>query len=423
MPTLPTDERDGPVDVVVVGAGLAGLSCARHLAAGGASVRVLEAEDEVGGRVRTDEVDGFRLDRGFQVLLTSYDEVWRLVDRDRLALGRFEPGSRVWMGGAFHDLPDAFREPGRIGAALRSPVASLADKLRVARMRTTALAGADLGEPADDHGRTTLEELRARGFDEPFIDAFFRPFLGGVFLDRALSTPASLFQYLFRCFATGDATLPAGGMGRLPEAIAEPLGDAVRTGARVEAVRRDGVDLADGSSVEAGRVVVATEASAAAALLGETPPPSTRAVTAWFACRSAPVQRPVLVLDGEGDGPVNHLAVVSRVVGGLTPDGWSLVAASGSEPLTGPLDTFVPRALGQLTAWFGSEVGSWRHLRTHDIPHALPRVDRSTAPAPGFRVGPDGIVRVGDHEAFAAIQGALRSGRRAAEWILAERTD
>ncbi|MBT8405422.1 MAG: FAD-dependent oxidoreductase [Gemmatimonadetes bacterium] len=421
----PTESADAEVDidVVIVGAGLAGLSCARYLAAGGLAVRVFEAEAEVGGRVRTDEVDGFRLDRGFQVLLTAYDEVWRLVDRDRLALGRFEPGSRIWQGGAFHDLPDAFREPGRIGAALRSPVAPLADKLRVARMRSTALMGADLGEPSDDGRRSTLDELRARGFSERFIDGFFRPFLGGVFLDRALSAPASLFQYLFRCFASGDATIPAGGMGRLPEAIAEPLGDAVTTGIRVRAVGPDSVELENGSRVRARRVVIATEAAAAAALTGEASPSSTRAVTAWFAARTAPIERPVLLLDGAGEGPVNHLAVVTEVAEGLAPEGWSLVAASGSEPFTGPVETFVPRALEQMKRWFGADVERWGHLKTHEIPHALPSVDRSSAPTPGFRVGSDGIVRVGDHEAFAAIQGALRSGRRAAEWILAEESD
>ena len=341
MPEAPLPSQ--PVDVVVVGAGLAGLSCARHLKAAGVDVAVIEAEPRVGGRVQTDEVDGFRMDRGFQVLLTAYDEVWRLVDREALDLGRFEPGSRVWQDGAFHDLPDAFREPSRIGAALRSPIASLADKLRVARLRSTALASSDLGEPSDDDGRTTLDDLRLRGFGERMIDGFFRPFLGGVFLDRRLSAPASLFHYLFRCFASGDATIPAGGMGRLPERIAEPLGEGVFTGHRVRSVQADGVVLEDGTRVAAGRVVVAVDGGDAAELFGETAPSAVRAVTAWFAAKTPPVDRPVLVLDGEGEGPVNHLAVVSRVADGLAPEGWSLIAASGSEPDTGPVETFVER--------------------------------------------------------------------------------
>jgi phytoene dehydrogenase-like protein len=239
-----------------------------------------------------------------------------------------------------------------------------------------------------------------------------------VFLDRELAAPASLFHYLFRCFASGDATIPAGGMGRLPEAIAEPLGHAVRTNCRVRAVDGEGVELDDGTRVAAGRVVVATDGFDASRLLDGPASTFTRAVTAWYAVQESPLDRPLLVLDGEGEGPVNHLAVVSEVADGLAPLGWSLVAASGSEPTAGPAATFAERAAPQLERWFGSGVRAWRHLHTHEIPRALPRMAPTSRPGDGFRVSPDGVVRVGDHEAFAAIQGALRSGRRAAEFIL-----
>jgi predicted NAD/FAD-dependent oxidoreductase len=408
-----------------VGAGLAGLSCARHLASGGASVHVIDAQDGVGGRARTDEVDGFRLDRGFQVLLTAYDEVWRLVDREELALGAFDAGSLVYMGGALHPLADPFRTPSALSSALRSPVGSLGDKMRVARLRTELVARRP-GPRLEGPVHTTLDELRRRGFGEDFIDTFFRPFLGGVFLDRSLSAPAALFNYLFRCFSVGDATLPAGGMGRLSEAMARPLGEAITLNTRVVSLDATSVTTADGHEVRADRVVVATDAADASRLVDQVAPSFAATRTAWFAAREAPVDRPVLVLDGEGAGPVNHLAVASEVVGGLAPEGWSLVSASGVGPHAGGASddpgAFARSARVQLGEWFGDGVRDWRHLHTHYVPRALPQRDPGVALEPRPLTDGQGVYLAGDDREFAAIQGALRSGRRVAEAILAGRS-
>jgi phytoene dehydrogenase-like protein len=412
-------------DTIVVGAGLAGLSCARHLAAGGASVHVVDAQDGIGGRVRTDEVDGFRLDRGFQVLLTAYDEVWRLVDRGALDLGAFDPGSLVYTGGGLHPLADPFRTPSALAGALRSPVGSLGDKMRVARLRAELVARRP-GEGLEGRPHSTLDELRRRGFGDDFIDTFFRPFLGGVFLDRSLSAPAALFNYLFRCFAVGDATLPAGGMGRLAEAIARPLAESITLGTRVVSLDATSVTTADGRTIQADRVVLATDGADASRLVDEEAPAFAATRTAWFAARETPVDRPVLVLDGEGTGPVNHLAVVSQVARGLAPEGWSLISASGVGPHAGEASdgagTFAAGAVTQLGEWFGEAVRDWRHLHTHFVPRALPQRHPGAVLEPRPLTDGRGVYLAGDDREFAAIQGALRSGRRVAEAILAGRT-
>jgi phytoene dehydrogenase-like protein len=400
--------------VLVVGAGLAGLSCARHLTAAGVDVHVVEASDAVGGRVRTDEVDGFRLDRGFQVLLTAYDAVWELVDREALDVHPFEPGSLIFRGGRLHELGDPFRRPASALASARAPVGTLADKLRVAGLRRSLLAGS-AGAAFEGPRRTTLEELHAHGFSDDFIEGFFRPFLGGVFLDRKLEAPAALFRYYFRCFAAGDAVLPRGGMQRLPELIAAPLAGRITLGRRVAAVRPDGATMDDGSTVAADQVVVATDGAAAAGLLGERPAPAFKAtVTAWFDAPRDPVGRPVLVLDGEGTGPVNHLAVTSSVTDSLAPAGRALVAASGVNEIAADPAHFPVRARAQLVEWFGTDVGTWRLLHTHHVPRALPRQtpDDVARPAPAIR--DDGIAVAGDSRDYGAIQGAIVSGRRVA---------
>ena len=181
----------GPIEprqVLIVGAGLAGLSCARRLTDVGFACTVLEASDQVGGRVRTDYVYGFQLDHGFQVFLSGYPEARRTLDYPSLNLHSFYPGALVWCAGRFHRVSDPFRRPQDLLQNLLSPVGSVADKLRVLRLRRDALQQrlcARAGGP-DCQIKTVLEKY---GFSELIRERFFRPFLGGIFLDDTLSTP------------------------------------------------------------------------------------------------------------------------------------------------------------------------------------------------------------------------------------------
>lgn len=178
-------------EVLVIGAGVAGLSCAARLQRRGHRVHVLEASDDVGGRIRTDEVDGFKLDRGFQVILTAYRELHDLIDLSVLDLRSFEPGSMVWTGSRLETLGDPYRSPASILESVRASVGSVGDKMKFARLRSRLL-DQDPEECFRGSDRSTLEELERLGFSEGFIDAFFRPFLGGLFLGRELETSARL---------------------------------------------------------------------------------------------------------------------------------------------------------------------------------------------------------------------------------------
>jgi phytoene dehydrogenase-like protein len=411
---LPSD-----ADVLVVGAGLSGLAAARLLLHAGVDVHVLEASDAAGGRIRTDEVDGFRLDRGFQVLLTAYEEVQAQVDVGRLDLRPFRPGSLIWTGERLEAMRDPFREPAAALAGLRARVGGLGDKMKVALLRRRLLSGTPeqaLGPP----DRTTLEELRSEGFSRTFIDTFFRPFLGGVFLERDLNTSSRLFRYYFRCFAAGDAALPAHGMQRLPELLAEPLTGRVHLGTPVAGARKDGVRLDDGTELSARHVVVAADGASAARLLGREAPEGKTAVTAYFGAPEAPVDDPLLVLDGEGVGPANHVAVVSHVSPAYAPPGSHLISVSGVDAAAEDQDGFPDAVRAQLRRWFGATVDRWWHLRTYRIENALPAHPPGRLGSGGGR-RPDGVVVAGDHTEFGAIQGALASGRRAAEAVLEQR--
>ena len=405
--------------VLIVGAGLAGLSCARHLHRAGVAAEILEASDAVGGRVRTDEVDGFLLDRGFQVLLTGYPECRRLLDYAALDLRSFYPGAMVRLGGRFHRVVDPWRRPLAALAGAFSPIGSFADKLRVARLRRRLLA-TPLVELFSRPERTTRQALEAEGFSPAIVGRFFRPFLGGIFLEPRLDTSSRMFEFVFKMFSSDATALPARGMQRIPEQLAASLpAGTIRTGCRVARLDGRTLRLESSEALTADAVVVATDAAAAGELLPELADPGWCSTTClYYAAPRPPVELPILVLDGEGEGPVNNLCVPSRVSPEYAPPGWDLVSVSvidgGREG-----DEMEQVVREQLRGWFGAQVADWRHLRTYRVPHALPAQAPPALASPErpVRLG-DGVYVCGDHRDNASIHGAMVSGRRAAEAVL-----
>ena len=404
-------------DIVIIGAGLAGLTCARRLHAAGVSCVVLEADDAVGGRVRTDIVDGFQLDRGFQVFLTAYPTARAWLDYEQLQLRTFAAGSRVRCDGAMHEVSDPWREPGAWWATLCAPVGSLADKIRIATLRRAARRGT-LAELWARPETTALAALRAHGFSERMIERFLRPWFGGIFLDRELETSSRMLEFVFRMFAEGRAALPAAGMQAIPEQLAAGLPTGtVRLGARVARVEPSAVFLESGERIAARHIVVATENAGAAALLPEVAVPRWRATTTiYFAAARSPLGAPMLVLNGEGRGYVNNLVVLSDVAPSYAPAGQALVAVSVLGEPAMEERALVERVREELCVWFGAEVADWCWLRSYRLPRALP-ARMSLGPMKPVAVRP-GVWIAGDGRTSASIQGAMESGEAVATEIL-----
>src|SRR5215210_2977941 len=264
--------------IVIVGAGLAGLTCAKILRERGAEVAVFEASDDIGGRVRTDGRDGFLLDRGFQVYFTSYPVAGRHLDYGALEFRDFDPGAIVCKGTEKSVLSDPLRDPKALVPSLLSDAATVGDKLRTLDLAARSVRGGiSAGEENGGTDTSTLEYLRAAGLSEHYIDSFFRPFYGGIYLNRELTTSARVLRFTLRMLATGRTVVPALGMGEIPRQLASRLPeDVIELNTPVEALLRDGDRVAGvkagQTEHEADAVVVATDAPAAGALTGEAVP-------------------------------------------------------------------------------------------------------------------------------------------------------
>jgi phytoene dehydrogenase-like protein len=420
---MPAPETPDTPQVIIVGAGLAGLACARELQERGIPFAIHEAAETAGGRVRTDELDGFLLDRGFQVFLPAYPEARRVLDYDALDLRRFYRGADVILPRSTARLADPFRHPLDGFRALTQGLLRWRDAWSTILLKRESKACNTV--PRDNSALRTEDYLRALGFSGGMIDSFFRPFFGGIFLEKDLRTSAAMFRFLFSMFDQQGAALPARGMGEIPRQLAAGLPrGSLHLRSPVAAVEPGRVHLAGGESRAAPHIVLATTQAAAHRLLPpqfRAPnPPRSRSVTCiYFASSERPCRDGILVLDGHGRGPVNNACCLSNVSSHYAPPGQHLVSASIiGLPTTGEVESEVRP---QLARWFGPQVAKWRHIRTYKIEDAQPEDTqlRASAPLPAPLLAP-GLWLAGDYTHDVSINGALLSGARTAGEIARE---
>ena len=405
---------------VIVGAGLAGLTCAKVLAEAGHPFVLCEAAEGPGGRVASDEnSEGYILDRGFQVLLDSYPAARRHLDLDRLGGGRFRAGALFVGQGKPRPLENPLRNPLSVVASLQAILLSLPDQLRLVRLLGQALRGLSSVD------ETTEALLYRQGFSENFFRCFARPFFGGVLLDPSLQVSAKLFLNYLRQFFRGRAFLPSDGMRALPAQLAHSLpSSSLRYGAAVReilycgtAVR--GVVLQDGQFLPSDVLVLATDEPAACRLLGKGSPRLAEATAVhYFSADRAFYQGGWLCLPPRVEAnPVLHAALVTNVAPAMAPPGkhlWSVTVLPDH-----PQASDANRVANEVASWFGARAEELRPLDFIRVAYAVPRQPPgSQNDPPAWGRLPGGVLVAGDAVAGASIDAAMTSGEVAAEKVI-----
>lgn len=414
----------GMTAVTVAGGGLAGLVAARRLAADGHDVTLFERDATVGGRVSTEHRDGFTLDRGFQVLFTSYPAVRDELDLDALNLRAFSPGAVLARPGKRTTLADPLRDPRAFPASLRNRDVTIGDKLRILKLRYD-LSRKPITEILREDGEDIESFLTRRGFSEQFRRHFAAPFYGGITLDRSLSSSHLVFEYTFKMLSTGNIVVPAAGMEAIPQQLAEHARDAgaqIETGTEITSFSREGNGVlvtADGETLSTDAVVVATDPKSARELTGcaSIPTDGAGCVTQYFSVPDTLDLRTNgrLLLNTVDDRP-NQIAPLSTVAPEYAPAGRQLLSATFLGQPDADDEALAADVREALDSWYPeNSFADLELLETHRIPFA------QFAQPPGFTEGlpdvdtPDGPVYfAGEYTEWSSIQGAMESGRRAA---------
>ncbi|KAL5703828.1 hypothetical protein ACHQM5_022332 [Ranunculus cassubicifolius] len=425
--------------VIVIGAGLAGLAAATQLNSNNVPFLLVEASDSVGGRVRTDVVDGFVLDRGFQIFITGYPEAKKVLDYEELDLHKFYSGAFVYFNGGFHTVADPLRHFYDAILSLGNPIGSVIDKLLIGLTRVRVLSRTD-DDILSASEVSIMDLLKKTGFSSAIIDRFFRPFFGGIFFDKELETSSRLFDFIFKCLALGDNTLPAKGIGAIPEQLAKKLpSSSILLNSKVISVdfgesksvsKQTSVKLQNGEILQSefGVIIAVEEPEAEKILAGKTvskpvskrPPRSTACL--YFSADRAPISEPVLLLNGSGKGIVNNMFFATNVAPSYGPPGKTLVSVSIIGTCEGVSDDdLTDMVIQELSDWFGeSIVGGWKYLRTYRVEFAQPNQCPPTNLMKNPKIG-QSVYMCGDHWNSATFDGALVSGRKAAEALLKDR--
>ena len=396
---------------------MAGLSCATYLAKTGQPFLLLEGSSGIGGRVRTDRYKGFLLDRGFQIFLTSYPEARKLLDYEALQLQNFRSGALIKQDAGFIQVVHPLKEPDQLFSTLLSRVGTLPDKFRILKLaaQTASLSDEQL---LQDHDMSTLAYLRKQGFSDKIINTFFIPFFGGVYLDRDLTTSSGFFRFIFKYFAKADVALPADGIEAIPAQLAGKLPPGtIRTECVVETLTPDNeIILANGQSLKAGIVVLATNAAATARLLSEEMPEIFNQTTCtYFTADESPNKARLLMLNPNSSSLVHNLCVPSDISPGYAPTGKALISVSTHGPHGLAPEILALRIKAELNGWFGEQVESWRYLKTYFIPEALPPAAANPA-HPSLQINQNRY-RCGDYTAYPSLNAAMATGRLVAEAI------
>ncbi|MBA4851024.1 NAD(P)/FAD-dependent oxidoreductase [Emticicia sp. BO119] len=402
---------------VIIGGGISGLTCAKYLNEKGMSFVILESSDALGGRVRTDMVEGFRLDRGFQTLLANYSEARKILNYSHLDLNYFESGVLIKAKKGFTKLESPFKDKGSIFSKAFSPIGSWSDRLKIKKF---AKYVADIPDEElfgmDDI--ETIKFLKKYGWSKEIIQQFFKPFFGSIFHDNELHTSSNLFHFVFKQFFKGEMAIPAEGIQAIPEQISDMISkEKIRLNTIVKGIEDNKVFLENGKILTADRIVIATDPLTADRFLDEDKIYEHQLTTCtYFSAEYSPLKgQKYLTLNPDRKGVVHNLFVPTDISPSYGTTGKTLISVSthGLEKIDER--NHISRIKREVYDWFGAQVNVWKHIRTYHIPDALPKFPSGTKKQP-LKLN-ENLYRCGDYLAYPSLNAAMQTGREVAEMI------
>ena len=408
--------------ITIIGAGISGLSAAVYLHRKGFEIQILEATDRAGGRIKTDIQNGFRLDHGFQVLLTAYPETKALLNYDALKLKRFLPGAVVLHDGGIFEIADPFRRPSATFATVFAPVGSLKDKINTFVLKLKLLRKS-VSTIFNQPEKTSLEQLQNYGFSSKMINRFYKPFFSGIFLENDLKTPNRMFDFVMKMFSEGDAAIPELGMEEIPKQLVAMLPEnCIIYHTKVSKIENNTIICADGQTYISDKIIIATEATGFAKNYIAPEKTKSHAVTnIYFEASLAPTSKAIVILNASTNKKyVNNITVLSNVSDKYAPAEKVLISVSVNGIPTENDVELANLMKAEIQPWFPDAI-NWTFIKAFRINYGLPNLESlfDEIDAKKFKID-NNLYVCGDFMLNGSINAAMKSGRLVAELITAE---
>ena len=400
----------------IIGAGVSGLIAARVLENHGFSPVIIEATDRVGGRVKTDLIGGYRLDHGFQVLLTAYPAAQKYLDYKALELQKFLPGASIFLNNGQKLIGDPLRSPSLLFSTLFSGIGTLSDKIRILKLNLY-LKKKSLTTIFAENEQTTHSYLTNLGFSEDIITNFFKPFFSGIFLETKLETSSRMFEFVYKMFGEGHATLPKSGIEAIPKQLLENLKTTIlKYNTKVEALKETEITLNDGTYLKSDYTIIATEASELVSNLKNQSTAWKSCVTLYFETDVRVIAKKLIGLISKPGTLVNNIFYNSSLDARIKPAN-ELLSVTVIDTQSLSHEVLIKAVKEELQSYCG--ITTTKLIKLYHIPRALPRLDNLKYDMmPSETRLSNSLFLAGDTQLNGSLNAAMISGERAALGVI-----